>query len=404
MTYRSVLADREFAAVFVSQGLSTLGDQLARIAIAVVVFQRTGSALAASATYAASYLTYLVGGPPLSALADRHPRVAMMVLCDLLRAPVVLLLCVTGLPLWAYFAVVVAVGALGPPFDSARSAMLPDILDGDRYTKGVALLNVTVQACDVLGFVLGGALVAAVSARGALALDAATFVVSAGAVLGCVRARPVLREPHGASLLGDTWQGLQLVRRTPALRGLLGWALLGATATIGPEGLAVPVAASLGGGALAAGVLTAAVPAGFVLASALVLRVEPASRTALVPRLAVLSCVPLLLTPLAGQVWQVALLWCVAGAGGTLNLIASAAFMQACPRDYRGRAFGLAVSALYASQGAALLVAGALAGLVSPPSAVALLATGALALLLLAGAWPAGVVQEIPDPVRYGDQ
>lgn len=403
VTYRSVLADREFAALFASQGLSTLGDQLARIAIAVVVFDRTGSALAASATYAASYLTYLVGGPPLSALADRHARVAMMVLCDLLRAPVVLLLCVSDLPLWAYYAVVIAVGALGPPFDSARSAMLADILTGERYTKGVALMNITVQGCDVLGFVLGGALVAVVSARGALALDAATFVVSAGSVLACVRDRPVAAEPGGQSLLGETWAGFLLVRRTPALRSLLGWALLGAAATIGPEGLAVPVASDLGGGALAAGVLTAAVPAGFVLASALVLRVEPSSRAPLIPRLALLSCAPLLLTPLADQVWEVALLWAVAGAGGTLNLIASTSFMQAVPREYRGRAFGLAGSALYATQGLALLLAGALAGVVSSRQAVALLALCALVLLLVASR-SRGPVQGNAGLVRYGER
>ncbi|MGZ6827086.1 MAG: MFS transporter [Mycobacteriales bacterium] len=403
MTYRSVLADREFAAVFVSQGLSTLGDQLARIAIAVVVFQRTGSALAASATYAASYLTYLLGGPPLSALADRHPRVAMMVLCDLLRAPVVLLLCVTGLPLWAYFAVVVAVGALGPPFDSARSAMLPDILDGDRYTKGVALLNLTVHTANVLGFVLGGALVSLVSARGALSLDAATFLLSAGAVLGCVRHRPLDRERTSDSLFQDTRLGFQLVSRTPELRSLLGWALLGSAAIIAPEGLAVPVAAGLGGGALAAGVLTAAVPAGFLVASVLVLRVDPSARVRLLPRLAVLACVPLLLTPLGSEVWHVALLWSLAGAGGTVNLVASTAYVQACPREYRGRAFGVAITALNVVQGSVLLLAGLLAVPFTSPESVALVALATLGLVG-ATARAATAVQGSGHLVRYGER
>lgn len=382
VTYRSVLANREFTAILVSQGLSTLGDQLARIAIALVVYQRTGSPLAASATYAASYLTYLLGGPVLSALADRHPRVAMMVLCDLLRAPLVLALCVSNLPIWTFYAVVVAVGALGPPFDSARSAMMPDIVTGESYTKGIALLNFTVQGGNVFGFVAGGALVAFTSAQGALALDSATFVVSAGAVLAFVRHRPLLRtDSESTSLLRDTWEGFRLVFGTPRLRGLLLYALLGSAAIIAPEGLAVPVASDLGGGAFAAGALTASVPFGFLVASLLVLRVEPEHRPALLPRLALLACLPLLFTPLAGSVWQVGLLWFAAGAGGTVNLVASSAYVQACPREFRGRAFGVAITALNAVQGAALVLAGVLAGPLSSQEAVAVMALATLALL-----------------------
>lgn len=385
VTYRSVLANREFTAILSAQALSTLGDQLARIAIAIVVFDRTDSALASSATYAVSYLTYLLGGPVLSALSDRYPRVTVMVMSDLLRAPLVLILCLNGLPLWVFFAVLVAVGALAPPFDSARSGLLPDILEGDDYAIGNAILNFAVQSGNVLGFVAGGALVSLVSARGALAVDAASFLVSAGLILGFVRARPAAQSrAERGTLLRDTRAGLTLVRRAPQLRLLLLYALLGSAAIIAPEGLAVPVARDLEGGALAAGVLTASVPAGFLLGSVLVLRVPSAERQQLLPRLAVLSCVPLLLTPLAGEVWQITLLWFVAGAGGTVNLIASVAYIQACPREFRSRAFGLAVTALNAVQGGVLLVAGALAGALTARQAVAAVAAVTLSVTLMA--------------------
>jgi hypothetical protein len=384
VTYRSVLANREFSALLLSQVLSVVGDQLARLAIAFVVFERTNSALAASGTYAASYLTYLLGGPVLSALSDRYPRVTVMVVCDLLRAPLALALCLNHLPLWTFFAAVIAVGALGPPFESARSGMLPDILSGERYTVGNAILNFAVQGGNVVGFVAGGALVALVSSRGALALDAATFLVSAGLVLACVHDRPAAQDPGTrGTLFRDTWDGLNLVARDPQLRKLLGYALLGSAAIIAPEGLAVPVAHELGGAEIAAGVLTATVPAGFLVGSLLVLRTDPARRPGLLPRLALLSCLPLLATPLMNHTWQVAGLWFVAGAGGTVNLIASVAFIQACPRNFRSRAFGVALTALNAVQGAALLLAGGLASVVSAQQSVAVVATvtlGAVAI------------------------
>ena len=47
-TYRSVFAVREYRPLFGSYVLSTIGDELARIALTVLVFQRTGSALLSS--------------------------------------------------------------------------------------------------------------------------------------------------------------------------------------------------------------------------------------------------------------------------------------------------------------------------------------------------------------------
>jgi len=377
--YRAVLANGEFAALYGAQCLSLLGDQLARIAIAILVYQRTSSPLAASATFAVSYLTYLVGGPLLAGLADRYPRLSVMVACDLVRAPLVLLLCFEGLPLWTIFVLVGALGTLAPPFDSARGALQPDVLQGEAYVVGNALLNVSVQVSQVLGFVLGGTVVALTSVRGAFALDAATFLVSAGLLLAGVRTRPAaLAVSKRLGFVRDTTQGLLLVARTAALRRLLLLSVLGSVAVIAPEGLAVPVSRDLGGGALAAGVLTASVPLGFLLASPLVLRLEPERRLALLPALVVLCAAPLLLTPLTDSLVLTTLLWALAGCGATVNLVAGPAFMQQCPADVRGRAYGFAATSLNASQGMALVVSGLVADVVDPASAVALMAAGTL--------------------------
>ena len=53
-SYRQALSNREFAALFVARMLSDWGDQLARVAIATLVLNRSGSALLAAATFAIS--------------------------------------------------------------------------------------------------------------------------------------------------------------------------------------------------------------------------------------------------------------------------------------------------------------------------------------------------------------
>lgn len=387
VTAREVLAVQEFRALLASSLLSVVGDQVARIAVALLVFGRTGSAFAAAATYACSFLPWLVAGPVLSALADRLRRRRIMVVSDVLRALLVTLLVLPSLPLAVVYLLVVLVGFLSPAFDAAKAAVLTEVLTGDRYVMGNAVQNTVIQTAQVMGFLLGGAAVALTSTSGALALDAASFALSALLIGLGVQERPLPeREPQ--TLLADIRAGVALVLGDPQLRRMLGYGLLGALVVIAPEGLAVPVSAGLGGGDLTVGVLTAALPAGFLLGSAVLLRLQPAQRPPLLPALVALSAVALLATPLVHSTPAVAALWVLVGAGSALNLVANAEYMQAVPRELRGRAFGVADTALTAWQGGLLLLAGGLAEPLRP--AVVLALAGALALVgtLLVGVRP----------------
>jgi MFS family permease len=367
-TYREALAVPEFRAIFVSQGLSLVGDHVARIAIALLVYARTGSAFAASATYGVSYLTWLLGGPFLSALADRHRRRRIMIVTDLARFVLIALLLVPHPPLWLVFGVLVAVGLLAPPFESARSALLPDVVTGELYVAGNSLINTTIQGAQVAGFFLGGLLVALLSVRGALALDAATFVVSAAVLILAITERPVV-ERQRVGLWQDVVSGLQFLRGDPYLRGLLAYGVLAAVVAIVPEGLAVAVAGD--DGAVAAGVLTATMPLGYVLASVAILRLSAEQRARQMLPLTLVLCLPLLLTPLVSGTAVTAVLWLVAGVGTAVQLIASVAYVAGTPTEFRGRAFGLAGTGLMLAQGSALLIGGALADVVGPRSVVA---------------------------------
>ncbi|MDP9465788.1 MAG: MFS transporter [Actinomycetota bacterium] len=382
-SYRDVLRNREFRALLMADGLSTIGDQVARIAVALLVLERSGSAFAASATYACSYLTWLVGGPFLSAFADHFPRRSVMVVCDLLRMVLIASLAVPGAPLWVVFAVLVLVGLLAPPFEAAHSSLLADVLTGERYVVGNALMNATSQGAQLVGFLGGGVLVTALDVEGALLADAATFAMSAALLVSHVAERRHERPSalSGTSRRAEVLGGVSLLRRTPRLRLLLSWGLLIAGAVIAPEGLAVAIAAEDGRGALAAGVLTAAVPAGFLVGLWLVLRQPPDRRERLFPAMVTASCLPLLLTAFVQDVAVIAVLWVLAGVGSAMQLVANACFVQEVPPALRGRAFGVAVTLLMAVQGALLLVAGALAEVAGPRVPVAVLA--GLALLMV---------------------
>ena len=72
-TFGEVFAVREFRALWIAQVLSVAGDQLARVAITLLVFGQTHSALLAAVAFAASIVPTFVGGMTLAGLAVGGP-------------------------------------------------------------------------------------------------------------------------------------------------------------------------------------------------------------------------------------------------------------------------------------------------------------------------------------------
>jgi MFS family permease len=390
-TYREVFSVTEYRAVFGAFLLSMVGDMLAKVAVAVLVFDQTGSPLLSAAAFAIGYLPWIVGGPFLAALADRMPWRRTLVLCDLGRAGLVALIAVPGVPLPMLLVLLFAASLLSPPFEAARSAMLPDILEGDRYVLGISINNMAGQISQVLGFVFGGAVVALISARGALLIDALTFLVSAALIRAWVHARPApLAREKRRSLSIETLAGLRLVfgSRTLRVYTLMVWA--SAAFVFAPEGLAAPFAEDLGGGPATVGLLLAANPVGSVIGGVVVGRVlSPARRIALLRPLAVLSAAALIPLAVELPLWSVLFLYALSGFGMSFLLPLNAIFVRALPHDYRARAFGVVQSGLQISQGVAIVVAGWAATLLTTRSVVGTSGLiGVFVVVLLAAVWP----------------
>ena len=150
-TFGDVFAVREFRALWTSVLLSAAGDRLALIALTLLVYDRTRSPLLAAATYAAGYLPWVIGGLFLADLADRRPRRTVMVCCDAVRAVLVAAMTVPGVPLGALVALLFAATMFAPPFESARASITPDILAGERYALGTAVIQTTYLTARLLG-------------------------------------------------------------------------------------------------------------------------------------------------------------------------------------------------------------------------------------------------------------
>ena len=164
-TFRDVFAVREFRALWLSEILSVAGDRLALVALTLLVYDRTKSPLLAALAYAAGYLPWVFGGLFLADVADRRPRRTVMVVCDVVRAVLVAAMAVPGVPLLALVALLFAATMFTPPFESARAAITPDILQGELYVLGAGVIQTTFLAAQAAGAVGGGVAVAFVGTR-----------------------------------------------------------------------------------------------------------------------------------------------------------------------------------------------------------------------------------------------
>jgi MFS family permease len=192
-----VFAVPEFRALWFSEILSVAGDRLALVAFTLLVYDRTGSPLMTALAYAVGgYLPWVIGGLFLADLADRRPRRSVMVACDAVRAVLVAAMVIPHTPIWALAALLFATMTFAPPFESARAAITPDILQGERYVLGTAVVQTTFLGGQVIGAAGGGVAVAFIGVRPALGVDAVTFVLS-GLLIGLgTKSRPAAARPE----------------------------------------------------------------------------------------------------------------------------------------------------------------------------------------------------------------
>ncbi|MDP9845395.1 MFS transporter [Streptosporangium lutulentum] len=355
----------EFRALWFAVVLSRGGTQLARVALAVLAYQRTGSPAVTALVYALTLLPAIIGGSFLGGLADRYPRRELLVVCALSRAGLVALIAIPGIPLWILCVLVFVVQMIESPAKAAQMALLPDMLTGEAYSTGLAAIVLTGQIVSLVAFAAGGVLVGAIGTSGTLFLNAVAFALMALIIRWGLPHSPAARltEP------GDRWWprfrdpdgGARLILGSPRLRSLLALALLAGFYVV-PEVLAAPYAAELGLGTAEVGLLMAVMPVGNVVGVFLITRfVPPDLRLRSMGPLAIASSVPLVFSALFPGFVPSLILWTLVGVLSAYQVTANAEFVRIAPRERRGQVLGLASSVLVAVQGAGMILGGVLA-------------------------------------------
>ncbi len=352
-TMRSALRHRDFRRLLIGLAVSQAGDWLYNVALLAFVYQRTHSAGWLAVTTAARVLPVVVLGPLGGALADRFDRRRIMVLSDLLRVLCMLGLAavaLTGLPVVLAPGLAALATAAAAPYPTCAAATTPRrVPDADLPGANAARSAIGMGAIAA-GPVVGAVLLLLGTPSTAFLVNAATFAVSAAAVLS-IPAGPVFRpgrEPgNRQGLAADIVQGARALRAHPVAVRLVGADIVCSVVYGMQTVLLVLLGHRLGLGEAGYGYLLAAVGVGGVLGTTLSGRAAAGARPRAVLVAALLTVAGsgalLAVTPwLAGV-----LVWSVVGGAGAIvvEVLTETALQRDLAEDVFARAYGIAFPA-----------------------------------------------------------
>ncbi len=149
----------------------------------------------------------LIGG----VIADRFPRRASMLAADGVRfvsEGVLAALLLTGSPpLWVFMVLAGVLGAGQAFFNPAMTGVMPEMVSADHLQQANALRGVAASTGQVVGPSVAGVIVAVGGAGWAIAIDSATYAVSAAFLLRLtIPARPPAARSSVLSQLAGGWR------------------------------------------------------------------------------------------------------------------------------------------------------------------------------------------------------
>ena len=220
----NVLRVRNFRNLFLGQAISAFGDGLTPVAVTFAVLQMSGSATDLGVVLAAQIVPLATLALVAGVWGDRLRREWMMLVSDGVRAcsqgVVALLLLTHSAHVWELAAFLAVYGAAQAFFVPAAGALTPQLVEASDLQAANAVLGFAYGIGLTIGPAVAGALIAVIGPGGAVAIDAATFVVSA-CFLAALRVAPIARASHTTSFFSELRAGWREVRRRPWLAAML---------------------------------------------------------------------------------------------------------------------------------------------------------------------------------------
>lgn len=366
-TYRELFRAPEFTPLFAGSSAQVAASTVAGLALGSLVYASTGSPLLAALSLFGPSFAQVAGAMVFLSTADRVAPRAMLAGLASMFAVGTLVMALPGMPVWGMFLVIVAMGLAQAAGSGVRWGLLTEILPEGGYILGRSVFNMSVGVMQILGFGVGGTLVAVLSPRVALVVAAGLDVVAALVLrFGLSRRAP---RAAGRPSLRETWRGNARLLGSAERRRVYFAMWVPNGLVVGCEALFIPYAPD------AAGVLFMAAALGMLAGDTLVGRFLPGRwRGRLTLPLRVLLAVPYLLFALPLPLPVAAMASAVASVGFGAGLLLQERLVALTPEELRGQSLGLQSSGMMTMQAVGAAVAGLVAQHVAVGVAMAVMA------------------------------
>jgi MFS family permease len=384
-TFREVLTQPVFRVIFVVRSLAIGADALRILALSVLIFQSTGSAALAAATFGIGFIPQMIGGVLLGALPDLFRPRLLIVAGYTAECAGALALAALEMPVWLSLVIVGVLGGIVPVFHGTAGRLTAEVLEGDAFVVGRSMLHMASAVAQLGGLAAGGIAVAVLGPRPALLIVATCHLIAT--VVSRLGLPNLPATPAGdQSAVRRSLRGSRELLGNPAIRILLLTQWLPPAFICGAESLLVPYAELRDFPRGSAGLMLACVPVGMLVGDLIVVRLlRPETRERLVIPLIVVLGLPLLAFPFEiGPVLGGALLF-VVGSGFAFSAGLQRRFLDRIPDNARGQSFALMSTGLMTLQGIGPIGLGALAEVIAVGPAIG--AAGAGTLLVAMWLW-----------------
>lgn len=337
---QGLLGQPAYRRLWLARTVSQVGDVAQFTTLALLLVALTGSALGVTGVVLAEIAPVLLLAPLAGSLVDRLPRVAVMVVADLVRVLLAATLAIWHDSTLIAYAVAFGLSAGQVFFSPAAQSLLPSIVAEDQLVAANSGIWTAAVTTQILVAPVSALLAVNVGFGPAFAANAASFALSAVILRG-------LREPGRSpavrvtSPFAQAREGIAALAELPLLKALAVGQFLAALSAGATSALLVVLAEDRLGGGEGYGVLVAAIGAGAALGPLLLLRriKDPRRPIFVFGPYAVRGVVDLILTVVTTVPLAAAALVLYGVSTSTGNVTFSSLIQSRVPEDLRGRAF-----------------------------------------------------------------
>jgi MFS family permease len=214
---RGIFASRSFRQYYAGQALSLVGDGLRTLAVPLLVYHLTGSALSTGVSYICEFVPFALFGLVGGSLADRVDRRMLMIGADAVRCTIMALFALLFahhvLTIGMLYGGLVLMAVCAAVFMGGQASSIPFLLGPEKGTQAAAALSLAENSSNLITPVAGGALFSIFGPLPALAINAATYFFSQLSLARISTLGP--ENPHGfpsfAHVLDDVRLGFRML-------------------------------------------------------------------------------------------------------------------------------------------------------------------------------------------------